>query len=420
MSSGERRWIDSARQAAREWEAARASAPAEASPSVGDVLVLPGSAHPVQWVVAREEGTERRRWLLVPADLSPLAGSGDVAVGTAGQGALTLRCRHALWWTAGSFEPLLGAGRLPLADVERVGRRWQAVASGVAPGSFTERETDESSAYEDWIEEVVAPARAELALELERREGARLLPFTSKTPPVAEPRPGPGLHSPDLPGRHRRSFLGLAAAALLLAAGGAGFFLWRQAGEIRTLQAERDRQAEAHRGEIAALERERAAIETSLRAQLEAAGQERARVEAELRGRLAAVDRELAVLRRATEVRNPLVAYLDLGSAQRGSTETLSVGKWVTHLVVVLPVDDPAGTRFRIEVAEKPSGRSVLVVDDLAADVRGEVSAGLPLSLLPPGRYRLRLSRLEGGAAHLVREHGLEIQAEPERRPVRW
>lgn len=413
MSTGERRWVEPARRAAEEWDAARASASVQGTAAVGDVLVLPASEHPAQWVVIREE-TEPRRWLLVPADLSPMVGSGDEGVRGASPGALTLRCRHALWWTAGSTEPLLAAGRLPPADVERAGRRWQAVTSGEAPGSFTERETDESAAYQDWIEEVVAPARAELAGELERREGARLLPFTVKTPPSAEPRPGR-----ERPLPRRQALIGLAAALLLLA-GGAGFLLWRQAGEIRDLHAERERQTEAHRGEIAALEREREALEASLRGELEAVGRERARVEEELRGRLAAVDQELARLRQATEVKNPIFAALDAGSAQRGSTERRRVGKGVTHLVVMLPVGAPAGTRFRIEVYERPSGRSVLVMDDLATDELGEVRAGLPMSLLPPGRYRLRLLRLDGRAAHLEREHGIEIQADPERRPLRW
>ena len=43
-----------------------------------------------------------------------------------------------------------------------------------------------------------------------------------------------------------------------------------------------------------------------------------------------------------------------------------------------------------------------------------------PAALLPPGDYRLRLFRKEGGKLHRVRENLIDIKEKPERRPPAW
>ena len=50
----------------------------------------------------------------------------------------------------------------------------------------------------------------------------------------------------------------------------------------------------------------------------------------------------------------------------------------------------------------------------------GEVRLGIPLALLPPGDYSLRLLRKEKGGWQRVQDHRFEIQQKPRRRPQRW
>jgi hypothetical protein len=85
----------------------------------------------------------------------------------------------------------------------------------------------------------------------------------------------------------------------------------------------------------------------------------------------------------------------------------------------VFPVGDPAGTELQIEVYEEPSGKQVFAQKGLQADVNGEVWLGLPAVLVPPGDYRVRLFRKQGGKLHLVREQVIEIVAGAKSRPPR-
>ena len=65
-------------------------------------------------------------------------------------------------------------------------------------------------------------------------------------------------------------------------------------------------------------------------------------------------------------------------------------------------------------------GKSVFVQKGLRADDAGEVWLGVPAALLPPGGYRLRLLRKEGGQLHRVREHRIDVTEKPRPRPPRW
>jgi hypothetical protein len=402
------------RQAAEAWEQSknpRGDAPAELSPVVaGQVLTLPELGEPrLAWATLRREEGQIERRLLVAADVNPLVGSGDVAVTGPEIGLLTLRCRFAVWVNDRELGTTTVLGTLPPEALAHADSRRQAIEAGGPIGTFSEQETEEDPEYQDWIEDVVRPAVG----KLEARIGA------------AAPSPLPALPFPTrrstepLPSRHG-VWMRWAAVLAFVALGAGSGFLWRRQGqEIVGLRAAAAASEAAHRQAVAELEARRAALEAQYKARLEQSGEDRARLESEHLARLKELETELAKLRQATEVKNPLFAALGPDTALRGPTR-LEVGPEVSHLVLLLSVNDPAGTEFQVEVSERHSGKQVFVQKGLRADVIGEVRLGLPAVLLPPGNYRIRLFRKKGETLHLVREHAIEIVEGSERRPAPW
>ena len=398
------------RQAAEAWGQAQGPRGGEPRGSmlVGQVLTLPELGEPrLAWAVLRQEKDERH--LLVAADVNPLVGSGDVAVAGPVGGSLTLRCRFVVWVSARELGVTTLLGTLSPDALSHAESRWQAMEGGRRVGTFSEQETEEDPEYQDWIEDVVRPAVGKL--EAQAGKNASKLPpaLPFPTRPPAEP----------LPSR-RGAWMRWAAVLAFVALGaGSGFFWWRQGQEIAVLRAAAEASEAAHRQAIAELEARRADLEAQYQARLRKAGEDRARLESEHRARLEELEAKLAKLRQATEVRNPLVATLEPGPALRGPTR-LEVGPEISHLVLALPVDDPAGAEFQIEVSERGSDKQVFVQKGLRVDILGEVRLGIPAALLPPGDYRLRLVRKEGGKLRLVREHLIDIIEKPERRPPSW
>lgn len=395
-------WQETQR-ATESWEQARGLR--ESGPGLAaQVLTLPELGEPrLAWAVLHREARENGRLLLVAADSNPLVGSGDVAVAGLGAGSLTLRCRFAVWVSERELgaTPLLGT--LAPESLSRAEARWQALEAGHRVGTFSEQETEEDPEYHDWIEDVVRPA----AGSLEARAGTTA---PSLSPALPFPTPSSKEHPPSPRGAWMRW---AAVLAFVVLGAGSGFFGWKQMQEIAGLRAAVKESEATHRQAVAELEDRRADLESQYQAQLQTAGEDRARLESEHLARLEELEEKLAKLRQATEVKNPLIAGFDVG-AQRG-TKRLEVGPEVSHLVLMLPVDNPAANmEFQIEIYEKHSNRRVLVQTGLRVDiVFGEVRLGLPAVLLPPGDYRLRLFRKEGEKLLPVREYLIEIDKGP-------
>ncbi len=146
---------------------------------VGGLYVLAQAGEtPLEWAVLyRAAG----RCLVVPVDTFPLAGSADVTVGReAASGPLRLRCAFAVWIDAKLLSPrersgsidtkALGEARAKLAETEE-----GAVSSPLDPPRGTvsalpsQLEADRDGDYEDWIEDVLAPARDALVEARPRR-----------------------------------------------------------------------------------------------------------------------------------------------------------------------------------------------------------------------------------------------------------
>lgn len=390
------------RRATESWEQAR-SLRKNGPGLAAQVLTLPDLGEPrLAWAVLRREAGENGRLLLVAADSNPLVGSGDIAVTGPGIGSLTLRCRFAVWVDERELGATTLLGTLVPESLSRAESRWQALEAGRSVGTFSEQETEEDPEYHDWIEDVVRPA----AGSLEARAGTS---SPNLSPALPFPTPSSKEHLPSPRGAWMRW---AAVLAFVVLGAGSGFFGWKQMQEIAGLRAAVEESEATHRQAIAELEARRADLEAQYQAQLQTAGEDRARIESEHLARLEELEEKLAKLRQATEVKNPLIAGFDVG-AQRGA-KRLEVGPEVSHLVLVLPVNDPAGTEFQIEIYEKHSNRRVLVQTGLRVDiVFGEVRLGLPAVLLPPGDYRLRLFRKEGEKLLPVREYLIEIDKGP-------
>ncbi len=236
--------LEETRKAFERRAAERAAATTRGSepPAPGDLYVLECAVGGgVEWVVMAIDPAAEQGVLAVPADGGSLAGTGDIEIPeTSSGGPLTLRCRFAAWLGAEHFESRARIGGLDADGLARARRRWSEIESGGWAGSILAREVDEDPDYQDWIDQVVAPARQALvAIGQSPGEAA-----TGRAPIVgrrASRRPPFGFRPPAL----------LAASILFLAMGVAGSMLWRR-GKTETLLARR--QAVAVNLAIAALE----------------------------------------------------------------------------------------------------------------------------------------------------------------------
>ncbi|HEX6899897.1 MAG TPA: hypothetical protein VF789_09290 [Thermoanaerobaculia bacterium] len=400
------------RRAAEAWgrHAASSRGDGPGPAGTGQVLALPELDEPrLAWAVLRRE---EEKLLLVAADVNPLVGSGDVAA-TAATGPvaspLTLRCRFAVWVSERESGPAALLGILPLEELARADARWQAVTEGRPAGTFSEQETEEDPEYQDWIEDVVRPA----AGKLEARAG-------TAAPTSLPATPLPTRSRSERPPPPRGAWMRWAAVlAFVLLGAGSGFLWWRQGQEIAGLRAAMEAEEAAHRQALAELEARRRNLETRYREQIQKAGQDRARLESEHQARLRDLETRIEKLRQATEIRNPVLASFDLPGTLRGSIR-VTVGPEASHVVLLIPVNDPAGAELEIEILEQSSGQRIWLQKGLRPYIVGEVRLGIPTALLPPGDYRLILSRRDNGKLLKVREQGITIEEEPRRRPPRF
>ena len=376
-------------------ERAAAAARDAEPPAPGDLFVLKRSADtPVEWAVLARDPEATRRVLAVPADGGSLAGSADVEIpASAAGGPLTLRCRFTRWLDAELFEARRRIGVLDPGDVARARRRWSEIESGVLTGSVLEREVDEDSEYQDWIDEVVAPAGRDVA---------------AAAPGPAEPAPA----GSRLSHRFRPGALMAASILLLVATALVGSQLWRQQRRIETLVAAGELAGREHRREVERLAAERDRAAAALAELEEKAGETSARAEGELRQRISELERRLFELRRKATVVNPVIALLEAPGDLRGEAESLRLPPQASHAILLLPLgESPSASDYRIELTEMGSGKQVWSVDGLRPEEPGEIRVGLPASLLAPGDYRLRLIALEEGRPRRrVAEHLLRVE----------
>ncbi len=132
------------------------------APEPGEIFVLTETAElPVEWALLEARPLA---FLAVPADVQPLAGSRDLALGAnVLSGPLVLRCGHAVLIAAARLRPELRTGLLDPATLTAARALHAILAAGTADLDPLGEEIDRDPEYRDWVEEVLDPARAAMA-----------------------------------------------------------------------------------------------------------------------------------------------------------------------------------------------------------------------------------------------------------------
>ncbi|HEX9943502.1 MAG TPA: hypothetical protein VGG03_15930 [Thermoanaerobaculia bacterium] len=310
-------------------------------PWPGDLYVLAETAgFPVEWlVVERTPG----RCRLVAADTNPALGSADVPIPAETEGGpLSVRCALSVQVGVETLRRGERTGTVIPEVLEPVRRRLEELAAG----SPAARLDEPDSGLEDWLDEVLAPARA------------ALLP--------------PGLEAPGPPRRFGRRAAGAVGILLLVALGGVSALAWR-----------------SH-------QRERLALR-----EVERLVHERRELEAEHQRQLAAL-RE-AQARRPPEPPPPVreslrplvnLAYTSFYPGEtRGTLREIVVPAESTHLFLLFYVghhQEPCED-YELDIARRGAPAAPLTVKELRPLSGQEVSVAVPRAQLPDGTYRLRL-----------------------------
>ena len=355
-------------------------------PDLGELYVFPEAGDtPELWAVVDRDAEDSTRWFVVPADLHPMVGSADVAVGPEDPcGALSLRCRSGAWLRGEDFDSRQRAGRLTDEVVARVRDKRAELADGEPKGSAAQRDTDSEPEYR-FLEQA-------LDVAVDRLPGQRGL--------TAPRGPAPVSASPPLArGRRRARWVpALAVAASVLLALTAGWWMGRssQKGEIQRLARELDaseaaqlRQQTEHSAETARQSGESRQRLTELR---------RATEEKENR-----LQRQIDELRRSLEAatpKMPLVGepfeWLSPRRLVRDGTSpppSLTIPRDSSYLALFLEVD---GTQSNIEyqlriLRQNPA--AVVWQGQVTKTGTAEIFLLLPRELFPAGDYIFELSR---------------------------
>jgi hypothetical protein len=353
-------------------------------PWPGDLFVLAESADfAVEWLLVERE--RRGRCRIVVTDTNPLLGLADVALPSESPGGpLSVRCAVGLSIAVESLKRGQRTGALAAEDLDRVRQRCQEQDAGVLADSRLGAAGEPDPDYEDWLDEVLLPARAALSPAAEKEA-------------VQE--------------RHW-GWNGAAAAvavALLLALGGTAGLAWRYH------QAERQAWMEVHRLQADAqrAKSERQDLLAAHRQELAALQAAEARRLAELRGQMKPAARQPLQL-----LAN--LAYVTFYPGEsRGTVREISFPTSATYLLSVFYIGhQPAFPEYRLEVIAS-TGAAVWSVAGLKPLPSQEVSVALPRAQLPDGVYRLHLYGLSDGKDKSVGEYEVRIRSQVDAAPDR-
>lgn len=357
-------------------------------PWPGDLFVLPQTAGlPVEWLVA-ERGRGGRCLVLV-ADSNPLLGCADVAAPPEDQaGPLSVRCHAGLWVDTDSLRRGERSGAVSPGFLEEVRRRRGALGAETLSGPPLGADGEPDLEYEDWLAEVVDPARA------------ALLPTAVEDPGAVEQRAGTRLTA---------RWSGAAVLLLLVALGWASFLAWRfQQGE------------RAARGQIESLQA----------GFLELAARHRSQLTAQGRSLTAAHRQELAALQAARALvppppadgPRPLEPLVNLAYAgfypreTRGTEREVTVPPGAGYLLLMFYVGhrDPC-SEYGVEIARAGRDAKSWGVEGLRPLPNEEVTVALPRDQLPDGRYDLRLRGQCAGRRQELERYKLRVRSQPAR-----
>jgi hypothetical protein len=261
--------------------------------------------------------------------------------------------------------------------VRRAQRKVAEIERGTVAASPRNEEADRDPEYQDWIAEVLVPARSAVSAPVIRKRGRIRTGLGSLGNPYA-----------------------LAASALLLVGlGWAGGWWWRQ-GEITDTVAERRRlEEESARTMRLAEERERDLAR---------------RLERSTASERAARERIAELERQPGGSTGPLVnlpfVWLSPGETVRGDPNAVSLPADAPVLLLLLDAGTGPGAEYRLEIVRRDTGKVIWDRGGLRKTGLAEIALAVPRSVLPPGRYRLRLFGLAGGESELMKEYDLAVR----------
>ena len=152
-SNPKQRLLRRSEEAARRHGQARSEdEPCSRPPSPGDLFQFPETPE-LQWAVLEHGANGKLR--VVAADVHPAIGSADVAAPPESAcGALSLRCRLAVWLEADQFDLENRTGSLEPTVLDRARQKRAALDAGRPVGSPAEQETDLELEYQELLQEL--------------------------------------------------------------------------------------------------------------------------------------------------------------------------------------------------------------------------------------------------------------------------
>jgi len=367
---GVERALARSRLAAAELDRRRREAPAP-----GDLFVCRATRDfPVEWLVVERDRRRPERLLVLLADASPILGSGDLAVpATAGSGRLSLRCRFGAWIAAGDLDPELRSGVVGADVVARALHRHRELNQEPIDHQTSEHGADRE--YQDWVEEIVAPAHAALTAAMDGHATAAAVVASGERSEARLPPPP-------------RSWLyPLAAAILLLIAIGAGAALLWQRRELGRLVQE----SQLLRGAL----RHKEAGARAARAEAERYRGEIERTAATRRGdqqRIAALGREADTSGQSPGLLTNLpFLLLQPRETERGTPIAIPRPARSPYLLLLIELATDPGPPYRLEISHQGQPGGVWKIGGLERTGPSELTVAVPSRWLQPGDYGLRL-----------------------------
>lgn len=367
--------------------------PENRRPEPGDLVLFPGIVDlPVEWAVLGPVPGRPGLVLVVPADTHLKVGTGDVEVPEDSPVApLILRC---------AFGVQLGEDRLATArrtgdaltpeDVSAARRIWEARERGEPVGSLLTQEVDADPGYQDWIEDVLVPARAALTA-------------ASAVAPAVPMRRRPALFG---------NPLALAASVLLLVSVALAGGLFWQDQRLEDFAAEREQAREELRRERERLTGELRQAEEAHRRELTEAERKAEEERRRDRERIAELEQRLEDTRRPESLINvPFVGLSPRDPVRGEEIKEVSLPEKVGFFFFLLsPADTRPFPSYRLEVEGRDTGNVVWKGEGLkASEDLHEVSLVLPREALLPGEYWFRLYGVKDGKAERVGEYELRV-----------
>jgi len=370
--------------------------------AVGDLFVLPATGgFPVEWLVVERDSRRPGRLFVILADTNSHLGSADLSV-PAGvdSGPLSLRCRYGAWCEEGDLDPALRGGRVAPELAARALQRYRELATEAVALPLGDGAEPSDAEYEEWIDEVLAPAYAALM----EAQGQRAAAAAGRVLEGAES--GARFPPPSQGGPYA-----LAASILLLVALGLGVAaLWQQR-ELGRLTRERARMGGALRREQARTRVAEGQAERSRRALAGAAAAAAAAHRAD-QERIASLERAQAGEGRSGQpLTNIPFLWLQPREALRGEPVPIPRSAHSPYLLLILDLGDAAPSpEYWLEVSRPDAPGILWRIGGLERTGLTELTVALPQRLLKAGEYRLRLYA-RGGTAP-VREYAIAVRPE--------